>query len=290
MSRRVARYAAALAAAATVVAAPVGAANGSLRGSRSSVDRMYDYAVDRDLGFVRTASAARSAIARGRLVPLPETGPYVHYRVDGAEYPYLLPSTIDFVHRFAAMYRNGCGERLVVTSALRPKSEQPRNSSPKSVHPTGLAVDLRKPGGRCLTWLRGALLTLEREGVIEATEENNPPHMHLAVFGDRWQRWVRGELSPTPAALAAAERAPEARPALAAAPAPVAKVAAASAAATAKAAAKAKPASARRYTVRRGDSLWGIARRNGTTVARLKAANGLRSSTVRPGKRLVIPG
>jgi LysM repeat protein len=222
----------------------------------------------------------------------------VHYRIDGAEYPYLLPATIDFVHRFAAMYRNGCGQRLVVTSALRPESEQPRNSSPKSVHPTGIAVDLRKPSGHCLTWLRGALLTLEREGVIEATEEFSPPHMHLAVFGDRWERFVRGELSPTPAALAAAaaERVPEARPATAARPAAKAVAAPAlseanvSASRARKAAVKAKSASARRYTVRRGDSLWGIARRNGTTVARLKAANGMRSSTVRPGKRLVIPG
>ncbi|MFL5579923.1 MAG: LysM peptidoglycan-binding domain-containing protein, partial [Gemmatimonadaceae bacterium] len=72
-----------------------------------------------------------------------------------------------------------------------------------------------------------------------------------------------------------------------AAPTPVATSVAARAATKAKA--SAKPAAARRYTVRRGDSLWSIARRHGTTVARLKAVNGLRSSTVRPGRRLVVP-
>lgn len=42
------------------------------------------------------------------------------------------------------------------------------------------------------------------------------------------------------------------------------------------------------YTVRRGDSLWNIARRFGTTVDRIKRDNNLRSNTLRPGQRLEI--
>jgi len=42
------------------------------------------------------------------------------------------------------------------------------------------------------------------------------------------------------------------------------------------------------YTVRRGDSLWNIARRFGTTVDRIKRDNNLRSNTLRPGQRLTI--
>jgi membrane-bound lytic murein transglycosylase D len=42
------------------------------------------------------------------------------------------------------------------------------------------------------------------------------------------------------------------------------------------------------YTVRRGDSLWNIARRFGTTVDRIKRDNGLRSNTLRPGQRLSL--
>jgi LysM repeat protein len=49
-------------------------------------------------------------------------------------------------------------------------------------------------------------------------------------------------------------------------------------------------ASGRTYTVRRGDTLSGIAARHGTTVAALMQANGLRSSLIYAGQRLTIPG
>ncbi|MBW3571423.1 MAG: transglycosylase SLT domain-containing protein [Gemmatimonadetes bacterium] len=49
-------------------------------------------------------------------------------------------------------------------------------------------------------------------------------------------------------------------------------------------------AAMRRHTVRRGESLWTIARRYDTTVKRVQSANGLGSgSRIRPGQRLVIP-
>ncbi len=43
------------------------------------------------------------------------------------------------------------------------------------------------------------------------------------------------------------------------------------------------------YTVASGDTLYGIARKNGTSVNALKSANGLSSDTIRIGQRLVIP-
>ena len=43
------------------------------------------------------------------------------------------------------------------------------------------------------------------------------------------------------------------------------------------------------YTVKRGDTLFTIARRFGTTVAALRSANGLRSNAIRIGQRLIIP-
>ena len=49
-------------------------------------------------------------------------------------------------------------------------------------------------------------------------------------------------------------------------------------------------ASGRTYTVRRGDTLSGIASRHGTTVAAIMRANGLRSSVIYAGQRLAIPG
>jgi hypothetical protein len=44
------------------------------------------------------------------------------------------------------------------------------------------------------------------------------------------------------------------------------------------------------YTIKRGDTLGAIAQRHGTTVSKLKAANGLKSSMIREGRQLVIPG
>ena len=43
-----------------------------------------------------------------------------------------------------------------------------------------------------------------------------------------------------------------------------------------------------RYTVVKGDTLYGIARKKGTTVAKIKAASGLSSDLIRPGQVLKL--
>lgn len=44
-----------------------------------------------------------------------------------------------------------------------------------------------------------------------------------------------------------------------------------------------------KITVASGDTLYGIAKKNGTSVAAIKSANGLSSDTIRIGQSLVIP-
>jgi LysM repeat protein len=44
-----------------------------------------------------------------------------------------------------------------------------------------------------------------------------------------------------------------------------------------------------RYTVKSGDSLWGISQKKGVSVTAIKKANGMSSSTITPGQKLKIP-
>jgi hypothetical protein len=253
-----------LAALLLVPAVPHTAAAQSLRGSPASVDRIHRQALAHNLHFYETAAGINRAVERGRFVRL--TG-NADYRVHNVSFPYLLPEAHTFVTRLAAQYRSACGEQLVVTSALRPKSMRLANSVDKSVHPTGMAVDLRRPSNpRCLNWLRTTLLALEAGGAIEAVEERRPPHFHVAVFPRQYANHVTrqgGRLArPVVAQAAPAATSAPARPAA---------------------------ASGTAYRVRPGDSLWGIARRHGTTVESLKSANALRSPDIRAGQTIVIP-
>ncbi len=100
-------------------------------------------------------------------------------------FSYARPEVKTFLEQLSCAYHAACGEPLVVTSLVRPISRQPWNASPISVHPTGMAVDLRRSDRHgCRQWLESTLLALEGEGMIEATRERWPPHYHVAVFPD----------------------------------------------------------------------------------------------------------
>lgn len=154
----------------------------TLRGSRGSVDRAYSYAQSRRLVFHRSRAAVERAARRGTYVRLVNTATY---RLRGVGIPYVLPTTRVLLGDLAARYRRQCGERLVVTSGMRLTVSRLVNSTPKSVHPAGLAFDLRAPRGRCRAWIRRELLSLERRGLIDATEERFPPHLHVVVYRSR---------------------------------------------------------------------------------------------------------
>jgi len=234
----------------------------TLRGSRASVDRIHRQALNHNLRFYETPTAVRQGVERGELVRLSANR---NYRVEGVSYPYLLPAAHLFVERLSAQYRSACGEPLVVTSAMRPRSFRLANSSDKSVHPTGMAVDLRRPSNaRCRSWLQRTLLGLEAAGVIEAVEERNPPHFHVAVFPDPYRRHVLGH-GNSRLATNAAPSTPR------------------------RVSAPAAPARRVTYRVRPGDSLWSIARRHGSSVEDLKKANSMRSTRIVVDQVIVIP-
>lgn len=219
----------------------------SLRGSSWSVDVQYRTARDHDFTFLTSSRGVQRFVSQGYLVRLAGNE---HYGLARVSHPYARPEVKLFVERLAAQYRTACGERLIVTSLTRPRNGQPRNASSRSVHPTGMAVDFRRSTNRgCRVWLESTLLSLEKQGVLEATRENRPPHYHVAIFPKPYARYV---------AALPNKSLPD-------------------------------PAEHERYRVRRGDSLWRIARNYGLDVDTLKEANKLNGNRIYAGQVLAIP-
>jgi hypothetical protein len=168
--------------------------NASLRGSPASMVEQNQVARAHGLTFYRTAAQIRQAVAHGALVEL--TGNDDYEVASFVRYPYLQPELRVFVERLSAQYRAACGEKLVVTSAVRPSNGQPPNAHRLSVHPAGMAVDLRvSDRAACRAWLENALINLERRGVLNGIREFRPPHYHVAVYPGQYMAFVAERLA-----------------------------------------------------------------------------------------------
>ena len=285
----------------------LGAAQGvsaqSLRGSSASLDRQVAQARQHDFTRLTGAAQLRRFVDAGLLVHLSGNRDYTLVDVS---FPFARPEVRLFIERLSSQYRRACNERLVVTSLTRPLSHQPRNASDRSVHPTGMAIDLRRPAGRCRGWLEEVLLSLEARGVLEATRERRPPHYHVAVYPKPYAAYVRG-LTPGSAdgsaetSRAAGGSAVTSRAARGTAETSRAARGTAETSRAARGTAETSRAArgsgetptaeaATVHVVRRGDSLERIARRYGATVEGLRRANGLGSSLIHPGQSLRVPG
>ena len=226
---------------------PGGVSAQSLRGSAASLDVQTDQAARHDLPYLSGTAQLRRFVDAGLLVPVDGNRDYA---LKDVSFPFARPEVKLFIERLSQQYRRACGERLVVTSLTRPQSDQPGNASDRSVHPTGMALDLRRQQGTCRHWLEQTLLYLEHQGVLEATVERSPPHYHIAVFPSQYAAYVdrlmaRGVTGTRPPRV---------------------------------------------YFVRRGDTLWGIAQRHGTSTPALRRTNGLSSTRIYPGQALTLPG
>lgn len=218
----------------------------SLRGSRASMDRQNQMARQHDFTYIEDGNRVRYFAQQGWLVPI-ENGR--HHSLHAVSFPYARPAVRLFIERLSQQYQAACGEPLVVTSLTRPLNRQPRNASDRTVHPTGMALDLRYPWDRnCRQWLERVLLSLERQGVLEATLERNPRHYHIAIFPDYYEGYVE-------TLVARGIGAPETR----------------------------------EYRVRNGDSLWDIARSHGVTVEELRSVNGIRGNRIYAGQVIDVP-
>jgi hypothetical protein len=173
-----------------VAAAPVRAdVPVSLRGSPQSMARQNEIAKGYGLAFAKTPADLRALEEEGALVRLEGNE---HYAVaDFVSFPYARPEMRTFIERLSAQYRAATGEKLVVTSLARPASRQPGNSHALSVHPTGVAVDLRvSQRAESRQWLENTLLSLEQKGLLDITREYRPPHYHVALFPEPYMAHV----------------------------------------------------------------------------------------------------
>lgn len=239
----------------------------TLRGSSTSMKKQNLAAKRSEYSFLQRPGEVAKFADLGLLVRVPGNSKYL---LAGVSYPYARPPIKTFVERLASQYLAACGEKLVVTSLTRPVSKQPRNASELSVHPAGMAVDLRVSSkSSCRRWLESTLLYLEKEGALDATREHWPSHYHVAVFPQRYLTYLRSVDAdvPTPS---------------------LNRVASAS---SGEAHAKGDGAadSYDSYKVRSGDSLSTLARRFGTSVAQLRKLNGIKGSRIIAGQKLTVP-
>lgn len=201
--------------------APLGVAHADgLSGSPSSMVHQHQIAVDEDYSFLRTPKDVEKLATAGALVRISDDANFILSKVS---YPYARPEVRDFVERFAARYHQATGSPLVVTSLTRPASTQPRNAHKLSVHPAGMAVDLRVPAdsaGRA--FMEASLLAMEKAGVLDVTRERSPAHYHIAVFAEAYAPYAAREdsLAVIERARLEAERVTAAAAAIANAPAP----------------------------------------------------------------------
>ena len=225
----------------------------SLRGSPTSIENQYRAAVSYGYAFVDSARSVKQYVNPGQLV---RVNPDRHLELHDVSYPYAIPGTKLFLSRLSGQYHSACGEKLTVTSLLRPRDRQPVNSVTRSVHPTGMAVDLRVPRThKCRTWLERTLLSLERDRVLDVTRERRPPHYHVALFVKNYEKrlGIKSKAKSQPTQMAS------------------------------------YLGSSQGYTVRRGDTLSKIASSTGVSIARLRAANGVRGNRIYAGQKLQLP-
>jgi hypothetical protein len=176
------------------------AKSASLRGSRAQMLEQNQVAKTHDLAFYRSTEDIRAAVTRGDLLEL--RGDANYDVADFVRHPYAHPAAVLFVERLAAQYHEACGQKLVVTSAVRPSNGQPRNAHELSVHPAGMALDLRvSDRATCRAWLEDTLMDMERRGLLNGIREHHPPHYHVAIYPEPYMAYATEQMrhEPVPA-------------------------------------------------------------------------------------------
>lgn len=248
----------------------------SLKGSAASLDRQNRAANRASLKRHQTPKELMRTVQQGKLIRI-QDGKF--FELHNVSYPYAHPQLKDFLVDFAKIMRRECGINLVITSLARPISTQPKNASSRSVHPTGIAADLRLPPQYCRKKIEPILLQLEHMKVIEATRERRPPHYHVSINPVGYLEAIQsgnGSLQITSPSHSKAQQ-KEFR-------------------VTQDSIKKHKKSKKRKrikqhkvYRVKSGDTLWDLAQKWNVTVQAIQRTNQLKSSRIDLGQNLKIP-
>ncbi|MAD60502.1 MAG: hypothetical protein CMH49_03170 [Myxococcales bacterium] len=251
-----------------------GKASASLRGSSRSVDRQVIAARRSGLKRYKSRQQVLRAIRKGHLK---RVRPKHYLQLSNVSYPYAHPKLHSLLNRLGRLYYKHCRSPLVITSLTRPINEQPRNGSKRSVHPAGIAADLRVPPYACRKWLRNTLLSWETQGFIEATREKRPPHFHIVIIPHRLNTTRLAQLKATQQ-QGRKKRSKSSR-----------YTKNKHANRYAKRRGQKTSRMTKTYRVRRGDSIWRLSRRWHVSEKAIKRINGLKSSHIELGQVLKIP-
>jgi hypothetical protein len=237
----------------------------SLRGSKLSLDRQQEAAKRAHLKLHKTRREVMRSVKRGDLIRVRSNR---YLQLANVSYPYAHPKLHKLLNQLSKLYYRHCKTPLVITSLTRPIHEQPRNASRRSVHPAGIAADLRVPPYVCRKWLRARLTNWESQGLIEATRERRPPHFHIVAMPHKLSAHKLVKLSESS---------------------PSKKIRSRSKKRKIKHRKSHRRRSYQSYRVRRGDSIWKLARKWHVSETSIKRLNHLKTSRIDYGQTLLIP-
>lgn len=183
-----------------------------------SLKKQNDVADRFNLPRVANEEMLEKLIKEGVFVQIPADTPYYYLSLE-PKFRYGLPVTKEFIGSFSRRFSGTfTGNRLKITEIVRTKKRQNffarilritsadcRTPSRCSSHLTGAAFDISAKDliEDQIKWIRKELARLEREGIIEATDETDwLNHFHIMVFPRErlpdWSRLLKQEIKNEP--------------------------------------------------------------------------------------------
>jgi hypothetical protein len=168
-----------------------------LRGNHDSLVRQNERNAADDLERIEDDTDLADRIARGMLVPVPESPALAVNPSLPEDRRYCRPWTASFLSDLARAYDSQFHRPLTVSSAVRTVEYQRhlmrrnRNAAAAegdivSPHLTGATIDIAKSGlnRHELAWMRERLLSLQNQGLIDVEEEFRQACFHITVYKD----------------------------------------------------------------------------------------------------------